>query len=92
MARVGGLMEYGSNWPLKWYGLQVFLSSEHTQMDTHIFKLTFQFSHFALKLFGCVACAVEAPTVLLCYCARLHCLTKKNYIADIKCRVILPSL
>lgn len=36
------------------------LSSEHTQMDA----LTFQFSHFALKLFGCVARAVVAPTVL----------------------------
>lgn len=36
------------------------LSSKHTQMDA----LTFQFSHFALKLFGCVACAVVAPTVL----------------------------
>lgn len=55
-ARVGGLMEYGSNWPpIQSCGLQVSLSSERTQMDAHILKVSLQFSHFALGLFGCVA-------------------------------------
>lgn len=64
-ARVGGLMEYGSNWPpIQSCGLQVSLSSERTQMDAHILKVSLQFSHFALGLFGCVARTVVAP--LLC--------------------------
>lgn len=51
VARVGGLMEYGSNWPpIQQCSLQVSLSSEHTQMDAHILKLAFQFSRFALEL------------------------------------------
>ena len=90
-ARVGGLMEYGSNWPpIQSCGLQVFLSSERTQMDAHILKVSLQFSHFALGLFGCVARTVVAPTASLRYCAHLYCVTKFDF-TDIQFKVILPS-
>lgn len=90
-ARVGGLMEYGSNWPpIQSCGLQVSLSSERTQMDAHILKVSLQFSHFALGLFGCVARTVVAPTASLRYCAHLYRVTKFDF-TDIQFRVILPS-
>lgn len=66
------------------------LVSTHRWMHTFS-KLTFQFSHFALELFGCVTCTVVASTFLLCYCAHLYCVTKFDF-TDTKFRVILPLL
>ena len=68
IARVGGLMEYGSNWPpIQQYGLQVILSSEHTQMDAHIFffpvfSLCPQ-THWMCYLYSC---SLYSLALLLC--------------------------
>lgn len=51
-----------------------FFSVARTHRWMHTFFKLSSFSHFALKVFGCVTCTVVSATVWLCYCAHLYIL------------------